>query len=72
MRKGANMPKCPECGKTINENEILAFLGTATVHGDTSIAKFREEGIVWAVNDSEDEAVICPHCHEPIPLSKLT
>jgi ribosomal protein S26 len=61
--------KCKNCGKDIPEDMVLPFTGTATVHGDASIESFRAVGIVWQVDDSENEEVKCPFCGELTPVS---
>jgi DNA-directed RNA polymerase subunit RPC12/RpoP len=61
--------KCKNCGKDIAEDEVLPFTGTAAVHGDASIKSFLAEGIIWQVDDSEDETYRCPHCGEMTPIT---
>ena len=66
-----NEIKCPNCKAKISTSETVQFVGTATVHGETSIRHFHYLGIEWSVNDSENEQIICPKCKEPFDIPTI-
>jgi len=61
--------KCPKCGAEIPEDTVLHFEGIAVVTGETTIRKFRNEGVVWSAKNSWDEQLTCPHCGSYVSVS---
>lgn len=60
--------RCPHCDHKISTTETVRIVGNASVYGETSVDKFRSEGIVWSVSDSDCEQIVCPKCNEPFDM----